>query len=203
MHDQQPHQLIVAAPHAQHNWNRAHTPPRRDTTPQRTRALTTVGAATGAGVGTVGAGCMTSHDSVISDLHITPQWAPATGQWTLSTECIQPRQHRRTQTLTLITLGTTGAVGAQGIASHGSIRSSQPSRPHSTAPQCTRARQEPLEPVASPAATASACHHHHEQRAQSRTLTCAGVGVGEGAGAAAAVCIANHDTPSHPLTAAA
>jgi hypothetical protein len=54
-------------------------------------------------------------------------------------------------------IGTTGAVGAQGITSHGSIRSSQRSRLHSTAPQCTPARQHQCqwEPVASPAATAS------------------------------------------------
>ncbi len=65
---------------------RAHAPPPHDTTPQRTRALTAVGAAAGAGVvagaGTVGAGCITSHDSIIiGDTHITPQGHPRQEQW--------------------------------------------------------------------------------------------------------------------------
>jgi hypothetical protein len=93
VHHKQPHQLIVAAPHAPNTAEldpttnaRTHHPLHYAT--PRTRALTTVGAAAGAGVGTVGAGCITSHDNiVVSDPHTTtPQQAPATG--TVGAECI-------------------------------------------------------------------------------------------------------------------
>jgi hypothetical protein len=75
------------------------------TTPQRTWALTTVAAAGAVAVavavavaGTVGTGCITSHDSIIiSEPHITPQWAHATG--TVGAECIASHDsintHRR------------------------------------------------------------------------------------------------------------
>jgi hypothetical protein len=125
------HQQRTSAAHrSTHSSTRTHAE-RAHTPPPRTRALTVVGAAAGAGAGAgagiVGAGCITSHDSIIiSDPHITPQRAPATEQWarkappatTASTHTDADTHH----------IGTAGAVGAQGITSRDKNRST--AQPH-------------------------------------------------------------------------
>ncbi len=190
MHHQQRH-ISCSSQHAQLNWNprrtRAHTTPtRHNPTHTDTHHNGRAGAVADAGVGTVGAGCITNHDSIIiSDLHITHNGHPRQKQWarkasaatTASTHTDVDDHH----------IGTTGAVGGKCIDN---IRSSQTSRPTQQPPQCTRVRQKP---AASPAAT-SARRNHHEQCAQTRTLT--GAGADAGAGAGATVCITNHDTSS-------
>jgi hypothetical protein len=129
--------LLIAPPHAPNpaqieplDYERAHTPPTHDTTPQRTRALTTVGAAAGAVAvaGTAGDGCITSHDSISSSQLSHTRALTADTMGTAGSQMHHPQQqrqladhheqHMQTQTLTGAGAGAGAAAAAVCITNH-------------------------------------------------------------------------------------